>query len=61
MSTAPPPRGESISTSAQYVSSESKNLSEKVKSAGLAQEIGFVQIAVAGKRRNTVVHLQKRM
>jgi hypothetical protein len=45
---------------------------KKSKCAGLAQEIGFsagnwffctksLQLAVAGKRHNTVVHLQKRV
>jgi len=43
-----------------------KFIAKNLKRAGLAQEIGFfctkfVQLAVAGKWRNTVVHLQKRM
>jgi hypothetical protein len=53
-----------ISTVAQYVTPDSKIYCEKLKCAGLAQEIGFftfVQLAMAGERRNIVVHLQKRV
>ncbi len=61
-------KSKSISTGAQYVTPDSqKFLSKKSKCASfsLVQEIGifctkFVQLAVAGKRRNTVVHLQKK-
>jgi hypothetical protein len=57
----------SISNGAQYVTPYTvKFIATKAKCAGLAQKIGFsaptfVQLAAAGKRHNTVVHLQKRV
>jgi hypothetical protein len=57
---------ESISTGAQYVTLDNKICCEKVKMCWFS--LGnwffytkFVQLAVAGKRRNTVVHLKKRV
>jgi hypothetical protein len=51
----------SIFNGAQYVTPV-KFIGKKSKCAGLGQEIGFslVQLAVAGKRRNTVMHVPKR-
>jgi hypothetical protein len=56
----------SISNSAQYVTPDSKIYCEKVKmcqfiSGNWFSCTKFVQLAVAGKWRNTVVHLQKRV
>jgi hypothetical protein len=58
----------SISTGAQYVTPDSKIYSEKVKMSRFSSGNWFffctklvVQLAVAGKRCNTVVHLQTRV
>jgi len=56
----------SISNGAQYVTPDTKIYCIKSKCAGLSQEIGFsatnsCSLHVAGKRRHTVVHLQKRV
>jgi hypothetical protein len=56
----------SISKGARYVTPDSKIYCKKSKCAGLACEIGFVhtkfvELAEAGKRCNTVVHLPKRV
>jgi hypothetical protein len=56
----------SISTGAQYVSPDSKIYCEKVKMSQFSSGnwffcTKFVQLAVAGKVGNTIVHLQKRM
>jgi hypothetical protein len=56
----------SISNSAQYVTPDSKIYCEKVKMCRFSSGnwflcIKFMQLAVAGKTHNTVVHLQKRM
>jgi hypothetical protein len=58
--------GESISTSAQYVTPHSKICCEKVKMCWFSSGnwffcTKFVQLARAGKRHNTVMHLQKRV
>jgi hypothetical protein len=52
----------SIFNGAQYVTPV-KFIGKKSKCAFLGHEIGFsfVQLAVPGKRRNTVVHLPKRV
>ncbi len=55
-----------ISTGAQYVTPDSKIYCEKVKmyrfsSGNWFFSTKFVQLAVAGKRRNTALHLQKRV
>jgi len=57
---------QNISTSAQSVTPDSKIYCEKVKMCRFSSRnwffcTKFVQLAVAGKRRNTVVHLQKRI
>jgi hypothetical protein len=56
----------SISTGAQYVTPDSKIHCEKVIMCRLSSGnwflcTKFVQLAVAGKRRNKVVHLQKKV
>jgi hypothetical protein len=55
-----------FSTGVQYVTQNSKIYCGKVKMCRFSSGnwffcTKFVQLAVAGKRRNTVVHLQKRM
>jgi len=58
--------GKSISTGAQHVTPDSKIYSEKVKICRFSSGnwffcTKFVHLAVAGKRHNTVLHLQKRV
>jgi hypothetical protein len=55
-----------ISNVAQYVTPDSTIYHEKVKMCWISSRIyffctKFMQLAVAGKWRNTVVHLQKRV
>jgi hypothetical protein len=57
---------QSISTGAEYVTPDSKIICEKVKMCWFISGTWFfcttfVQLAMAGKRRNTVVHLHKRV
>jgi hypothetical protein len=59
-------QNKSISTGAQYVTPSSKIYWEKLKMCRFSSGnwflcTKFVQLAVAGERRNTVVHLQKRV
>jgi hypothetical protein len=59
-------RCKSISTRAEYLTPDSKIYSEKVKICGCSSGNWFfsskiVQVAVARKRHNTVVHLQERV
>ncbi len=56
----------SISTGAQYLTPKSKIYCEKVKMCRFSSGnwffcTKFIQLAVASKRHNTVVHLQKRV
>jgi hypothetical protein len=56
----------SISTDAQYVTPDSKIYCEKVNMCQFSSGnwffcIKFVHLAVADKRCNTIVHLQKRV
>ncbi len=60
------PLYKSISTGAQYVTPDSKIYCEKVKMWRFSSGnrffcTKFVQLAVPGKRRNRVMHLQKRV
>jgi hypothetical protein len=56
--------GDALSTGAQYVTPDSKMYCEKVKMCRFSSGnwffcTKFMQLAVAGTRRNTAVHLKK--